>query len=455
MMVQQHRPRTRPGTTGARAVSALFLAAILAACGPPPGLGMEALTGATVVDVITGRALSNAVVLVRDGKIIAIGGATELNIPRGATITDLRQRWLIPGLIDAHAHLQPWGLASSLRYGVTAVRDLHDGPAIVDIVGRMADSGPAPHSFFASAILDEPPLTNLEAVAIAAPDQSAAAVAEVASFGASWVLTYPHVTPPILASIVLEARLRHLPVAAHLGLTDAMTAARLGVATIEHLSGVPEAAGDSTPLFEAHRLGLLRGWTVFERSWSQLDTAALAVVARDLAARGVLLVPTLVLHETFARLDDSAMYHPPELASVPDSARANWNVKGMIRRAGLTRKDYPVLRAGRIKQDFFVHAFMMAGGRVAAGTNTSAQLLVPGAALHTEMELLVHAGLSPLEALRAATLWGAEMLHADSLGRLRAGATADLVVLGASPLADIRNSREIVRVMLHGTWLPR
>jgi len=416
---------------------------------------MEALTGATVVDVITGRSLPNAVVLVRDGRIVAIGGATEFNIPRGATITELRQRWIIPGLIDAHADLQPWGLANSLRYGVTAVRDLHDAPAMVDTVRRMTVGGPAPHLFFASALFDEPPLTNLDAVEISAPEQSAAAVEAVASSAASWVLTYTHVTPPILESIVLESRLRHLPVAAHLGLTDALTAARLGVTTIEHLSGVPEAAGDSASLFEAHRLGLLRGWTAFERSWSQLDTTTLASVARDLAARGVLLVPTLVRHETFSRLDDSAMYRTPELAGVPDSARANWNVKAMIRRAGLTRRDYPLLRSGRVKQDFFVHAFVKAGGRVAAGTNTPAPLVVPGAAVHTEMELLVHAGLSPLEALRAATLWSAEMLHADSLGQLRAGATADLVVLGASPLADIRNSREIVRVMLHGKWLPR
>jgi len=133
---------------------------------------------------------------------------------------------------------------------------------------------------------------------------------------------------------------------------------------------------------------------------------------------------------------------------VPFAARPNTRCEGATQH----RARHSVVEGG--KRDG-CRAEPVRGGRVAAGTNTPAPLVVPGAAVHTEMELLVHAGLSPLEALRAATLWSAEMLHADSLGQLRAGATADLVVLGASPLADIRNSREIVRVMLHGKWLPR
>ena len=432
-----------------------MLAGILAGCGPPPGRGMEALTGATLVDVVTGRSLPNAVLLVRDGRIVTLGSAAEISIPRGATTTDLQQRWIIPGLIDARTHLQAWGLASSLRYGVTTIRDLHGGLDLADALRRMAEHGPAPRLFLAGATVDGAPPSSPDAIPIASPEQAAAAVAEVASIGASWVSTGTQITPPLLESISFEARLRHLPVAAHLGLTDVSTAAHLGVATIESLSGVPEATGDSTALYAAHRLSPLAGLTAFERSWSQLDTTVLAAIASDLAGHGVVLVPTLVLHETFARLDDSAMYRSPDLASVPDSARTNWNVKGMIRRAGLTRQDFPRLRAGRIVQDFFVRAFVAAGGRVAVGTGASGALLVPGAAVHTEMELLVRAGLSPLEALRAATLWSAEMLHADSLGGLRAGAAADLVVLGANPLADIRNSRAIIRVMLHGEWVPR
>ena len=127
----------------------------------------------------------------------------------------------------------------------------------------------------------------------------------------------------------------------------------------------------------------------------------------------------------------------------------------MIKRAGWTREDYPLFRTARATQDWFVRTFVHAGGRVATGTDASNQLLVPGAGVHLEMELLVHAGLTPLEALRAGTLWAADLLRADSLGRLRPGAAADLVVLGGDPLAEIKNTRRIVRVMLAGKWVDR
>lgn len=444
----------RPGVPGARRVFGLA-ALLLAACAAPPGAGMVALTGATVIDVVSGRSQPNAVVLLRDGHVVAVGSADEVVVPRGADVTDLPGRWIVPGLIDAHAHLQPWGLALALRYGVTAVRDLHDGVALADTLRAVVVRQPAPRLFPAVAMLDGSPPTYPDAFVIDSPDSAEAAVGRLVDHGAAWVKVYTHITPAILTAVIAAARMRHLPVAAHLGLTDAITAAQLGVTSIEHLTGVPEAAGDSVVLFAAHARGFFAGWTAFERSWSSLDTVALAAVAGNLAAQRVFLVPTLVLHETFSRLDDSAMLHEPGLTEVPDSARRNWDVAGMIKRAGWKSADYQAFRAARPVQDFFVRAFVASGGRVAAGTDASNQLLVPGVTVHTEMELLVHAGLTPLEALRSATYWAADMMRADSLGRLRPGAAADLVVLGADPLADIRNTRRIERVMLGGKWIQR
>ncbi len=439
------RPSRRHRATG-------LLVALLAGCqvGPPPGAGVEALLGATVVDVVAGRTIPDAVVLVRDARILAVGRRSELRVPRGARRTDLTGRWLIPGLIDAHAHLQPWGLDTSLRWGVTSVRDLHAG---LPLAARLrAHPGPVPRLFQAVAMLDAPPTTYADAIAVT-PATAEGAVDSVVRAGADWIKVYTGATPDLLAAVLTRARAHRLPVAAHLGQTDALTAATLGVASIEHLSGVPEAAGDSLALFAAHRRGFFAGWTAVETSWSTLDTLALDRVAVTLAATGVVLVPTLGLHDTFARLDDSLTYRRSDLASVPDSARANWNVPGMIARAGWEREDYPVFRAARRLQDRFVRVFAAAGGRVATGTDAANQLLVPGAGVHLEMALLVQAGLTPLEALRAATVRGAELLRADTLGRLQANAVADLVVLGGDPLIDIGNSRKVVRVMLGGQWV--
>lgn len=430
----------------------VLAAALLVGCrvGPPPGRGVEALVGATVVDVVSGRTIADAVVLIRDARILAVGPRGDVPIPRGATRTELSGRWLVPGLIDAHSHLQHWGLDLSLQWGVTTVRDLHAGaPLAASLAGRGTHG---PRVFAAVAMLDGSPPTYPDAIVIDSGG-GRAAVDSALGLGAQWIKLYTGITPTLMEQVMAATRARRVPIAAHLGQTDALTAARLGVTSIEHLSGIPEAVGDSTWLFAEHRLGFFRGWTAFEQSWATLDTVVLERVARELAASGVVLVPTLVLHDTFARLDDSVVHQRPELASVPDSARAHWDVPGMIARAGWTVEDFPLFRAARPLQDRFVRQFVAAGGRVATGTDASNQLLIPGVGVHREMELLVHAGLSPLEALRAATLRGAELLRADTLGRLRPNAVADLVVLGGDPLADIRNTRQIVRVMLGGVWL--
>ncbi len=414
----------------------------------------RALVGATVVDVTTGREVADAVVLLRGDRIVAIGDKASVRVPRGLPREALPGRWIIPGLIDVHTHLQPWGMALSLRWGVTAVRDLHAGVALtrsLDSIARRA----GPRLFPAVVMVDGRPTTYPDAIGIATPDEAREAVATLARDGARWIKGYTRITPALLAALVAAADSHQLPVAMHLGLTDALTAARLGVASIEPLSGVPEAMGDSRALFAAHRTGFFAGWTAFEKSWIGADNAALDLVAHQLAGSGVTLVPTLGLHDTFARLDDSAVYRRGDLEGVPDSARVNWNVAGMVARAGWVSGDFADFRAARPSQDAFVRMFVRAGGRLATGTDASNQLLVPGAGVHREMELLVAAGLSPLQALRAATSDAADLLRAPMLGRLRPDGAADLVVLAADPLRDILNTRRIEKVMIGGRWVTR
>jgi imidazolonepropionase-like amidohydrolase len=259
------------------------------------------------------------------------------------------------------------------------------------------------------------------------------------------------VTPDLLRPLMDEASNFNLKVTAHLGLTDALTAARLGVSAIEHLSGVPEAASRSPDRFFAeHRASFWRGWNYFEKSWAGLDSVALNRVAVTLAEARVTSVPTLVLHETFSRLDDPAMLNNPDLKTVPDSIMKRWNVPGMVARAGWTVADYPAFRASRGKQDLFLREFRAAGGRIVAGTDASNQMLVPGLSLHSELELLVNAGLTPADAIQTATRNAAQLLGADSLGLIAPGKVADLVVLQANPLTDIRNTRTVMRVMVRG-----
>ena len=163
-----------------------------------------------------------------------------------------------------------------------------------------------------------------------------------------WSRCTPGSTRRCSRALLDEARTFNLRVAGHLGLTDAVTAARLGLGSLEHLSGIPEAASaDPSALYTAHRRSFFAGWTAFERSWAGLDSVSLSRVAGILAARNVIAVPTLVLHETFSRLDDPAVLGDTMLNTVPEEEQSRWNVPDMIARAGWTEGDFAAFRRSR------------------------------------------------------------------------------------------------------------
>jgi imidazolonepropionase-like amidohydrolase len=433
-----------------RASRAAVLAAVLA-CGEKPPTG-TALVGATLVHGSDAAPQPDAVVVVRRGRIEAVAPMAGFSLPERTVRVDVSGKWIIPGLIDAHGHVAPWALSRYLAWGVTTVRDVHGAQDTILSLRRRAADGElaSPRIYAAGAMIDGRPTTYTDAIGVDDASDARKAVDRLSVAGADFVKVYTRVDAPLLRAIVDEASTFNLRVSGHLGLTDAVTAATAGIGAIEHLSGVPEAARGASALYSAHYRGFWPGWTAFERGWIGLDSAALTRVAGELAGQQVILVPTLILHETFSRLDDTAVTAHPELVAVPKAEQERWNVRGMIERAGWTAADFTAFRQARPYQDRFVRLFRKAGGAIAAGTDASNQLLIPGFSQHREMELLVGAGFTPAEALSAATLAGAALLGADSLGAIAAGKVADLVILGADPLADIRNTRRVEQVMVRG-----
>ncbi len=424
----------------------------LAACADPAPTGV-ALVGATLLDGTGGAPRPNAVIVVRNGRIERITSQAQFKLPARTSQVDLKGKWVIPGLIDAHAHVATWALSRYLAYGVTTVRDVHGPTDTILALRQRANSEqiPSPRIYSAGAMIDGRPSTYADAMGVDDAAGARRAVDRLSVAGVDYIKIFTRIDPPLLKAILDEAGTFSLKVTGHLGLTDAVTASRLGVRCIDHMTGVPEsAARDPSPYYSAHYHGFWPGWTAFERGWSSLDSASLARVAGELAARKVYLVPTLVLHETFSRLDDTTVTRQKELHAVPKVEQGRWDVPGMIARAGWTPTDFAAFRHSRANQNLFLRQFQQAGGLIAAGTDASNQLLIPGFSEHQEMELLVGAGLSPSDALLAATRNGALLLGADSLDRIAPGKLADLVVLGGDPLADIRNTRKVERVMSHG-----
>lgn len=444
--------RRRCGSRAQRYTLGLLAGLMVAACAKTEKDRL-ALVGGNIITGAGDPVQRDMVIVVHQGRIETVAPREGFDIPRSAEEVDVTGLFILPGLIDGHGHVERWALPNYLAAGVTSVRDVGGSQDSILALREEVSLGGmvAPRVYSAGAMMDGTPPTYSNATVITNAKEARRAVDALAVVGADYIKVYTRVTAELLKPLLDEAATFNLRVTAHLGLIDALTAARLGVKSIEHLSGVPEAASSNAEKFYTeHRASFFRGWNYFERSWASLDSVALTRVAVALAEQRVAMIPTLVLHETLSRLDDPVILTHPDLRTMPDSQIARWNVPDLKARAGWTEADFAAFRASRANQDLFLRAFRAAGGRIIAGTDASNQMLVPGWSLHTELELLVLAGLTPADAIATATYNTAQLLGADSLGLVAPGKVADLVMLKANPLTDIRNTRGVVHVMVRG-----
>jgi imidazolonepropionase-like amidohydrolase len=398
-----------------------------------------------------GRVTLRATVFVTAGRITRIDTSAQADTALARRSVEAAGRTLIPGLIDAHVHVEPWSLPLFLKYGVTTVRDVHNVPEYI-LPLAAAGGTRRPRIVAAGAMIDGPGSFWKNAVIVDDIASARTAVRRQIEAGADVIKVYTRLSPPMIAVIVQEARARGVPVAAHLGKTNALEAAMAGVSSIEHLSGIAEAASAHPGRLQRAHDDFLAGWTAFELEWPSLEPAALDQVARTLKERGVAIVPTLALHEAFSRLADADLLADPALADVPpDTLKTAWDPADIMARAHWTVQTLAAFKRTLPVLQRFVTAYARMGGRVVAGTDSAQQFVVPGASLHRELELYVQGGLTPAQALRSATVDAADLLGlSDRVGTIEVGKDGDLVLLDGDPLTDIRATRRVVAVWREG-----
>jgi imidazolonepropionase-like amidohydrolase len=398
-----------------------------------------------------GRITPHATVFIAGGRIERIDSTDAADTVPAERNVEASGRTLLPGLIDAHVHVEPWTLPLFLKYGVTSVRDVHNDPSYIFPLVR--GEGPVgPRVVAAGALLDGPGSFWKNALVVTDMASARAAVRSEVEAGAGVIKIYTRLRPAAVAEIVLEARARGVPVAAHLGKTTATEAAMLGVTSIEHLTGIAESASSDPDRLRALHDDFFAGWTASELEWPLLTSASLDRVARALIERHVVLVPTLALHEAFSRLLDRDLMNDPALRDVPrDVVEKSWDPRDIMTRAKWTdatlagfKRTLPVLQR-------FVARYRQLGGRIAAGTDTPQQFVIPGVSLHRELELYVAGGMSPAAAIRAATADAADLLgSADRTGTVDVGKDADLILVDGDPLGDISVLDRLALVLVRG-----
>lgn len=408
-----------------------------------------ALANAAVLPM-TGESLPGPhTVLVDQGAIAGIVASRVDAIPTGARVLDCTGKTLMPGLVDAHAHVShPASAALWLCHGVTAVRDMWGSPVQLtwrdDVAaGRLAGPRLVPASPYLDGIARYPGV-----VAVDSPEAAAAAAAEYVRVGYAALKVYSGLSLPALRAAGEVARDAGIPVVGHcpdgVSIADALTAGQRG---FEHLLGLLAGFPSADPALDI----VERVTRLHETPWDHVRRAG-----TSLAEAGATVTPTLAV---MSRLADRAADHAddPALAHVPAAARRRWARAGIPVPPGRSARELRDAIAGQLRWYRRAAAiFVEEGATLLVGTDAGSIWTVPGFAMADEMRELQRSGFTAEQILKAATVDSAAACGQSGWwGRLAVGQSADLLVLDEDPLLDPTAATRPAAVLMGGVYLAK
>jgi Amidohydrolase family len=413
-------------------------------------LQLVAITHVTAIDVERGTATADLTVLIDGSRITAIGPTATTPTPSTARIIDARGRYLIPGLWDMHVHtVVPTGrqlLGLYVANGVTGVRDMGGDFATIQRWRSEIASGAlvGPRIVAAGPYLEghASPIAHIE---VHTPDDARRAIDSLTSLGVDFVKVHSALPRETFFAAARAARTRHLALAGHLSRNVTVEeASDSGQRSLEHLLGFVNVCTPAESVAFAAVDPLRR--VVFNTCTSRDQKSVYAHLARN----GTWVTPTLATAWEFAVLPKHEVPGDSLSRFISDSLRQY--IIGIFDPPPALPADGDVLgRRLFVKRRQLVRALHDAGVPLLAGTDAPMRNVPPGFGLHEELAELTRSGLSPIAALRAATLEPARYFGAvDSLGTIAVGKLADLVLLDADPRADIANARRIAAVLTRG-----
>lgn len=426
-------------------------AALLAAAALPDQrwAGTYAFVNVTVIPMDAERVVPDQTVIVRDGRITAVGPAGTTAVPDAAVRINGRGRFLIPGLAEMHAHVPSDPeyarevLFLYMAHGVTTIRGMLGHPNHLALREQLNAGEVLGPRFWTSG-------PSVNGNSVPTPDVARRVAREQKAAGYDFIKIHPGLTRETFDALAAAADAAGIRFAGHVpaavGVPRALEA---GYWSIDHLDGYMEplvADGAARPTSG--------GW--FGANLAPLaDEDQLARIARATAAAGVWNVPTQTLMESYAAAPDPEAFRGrPELRYLPRQTREQWMTWTVtMDTAGPpadVRQRFIEVRRKLIK------ALHDAGACLALGSDAPQVWNVPGHSIHRELEAMVAAGLTPYEALATGTRNVAEFFGVrDRAGTVEVGKWADLILLEGNPLEAISNTARRAGVMVRGHWLPR
>lgn len=443
--------------------------------------GSVVIQNITTIDAVNG-VNENRDVVIRDGKIVHVGDTEDLSAVENIKIIDGTGKYLIPGLWDTHVHfsfneeLTPAMFDLFLIYGITSVRDTGAEIGYVKEWKDRALANPleAPRVMIAGPLLDgmpnvydgSSPWRPLLSEGYATVDEITEGIYRLDSIGVDLLKAYEMLTPEQFHEVTRLGKELGLKVTGHVPLSmDVISASNAGLNSMEHLRNLElSSASNAEELLEERRQMLIDGKddeggdlrsrihsAQRETAIQNYDDQKNDEVLRVLAQNETWQIPTLALNLGATNRYYTEAEWLETFRYLPQIVEENW------RESAAARADSEVTAFRAQQSEWLLNMtgkIHRAGIEIMAGTDTPIGLLTPGKSLHRELLLLVEAGLTPMEALKTATLNPAQYFGMDDeLGTIEEGMWADLILLNSNPLEDIRNTKEIHTVIRQGNVL--
>ena len=438
-----------------------------------------AISGVTIIDATGAPAKPNMTMIITGDRVTEIAKTGEVAIPKDAQVIDGKGKFLIPGLWDMHVHTALRSLPEKyfpmfIANGVTGIRDMAaDVQFLQQLRKDINDGRVLGPRIIGGQMVDGPmPVWPGLPLSISNENDARQTVASVKDSGADFIKVYSLIPRPAYFALADEAKKRGITFAGHVPISvSAFEASDAGQKSMEHLEGILracsavetelrtalEAALKDAKDTDQMRASLVRvlNETEFRAMETYSQEKAAALFAR-FVANGTWQAPTLVVHRTGAFLDDSNFTNDPRLKYVHRDIRDSWKNQDDFRLKNRTAETSARFKMLFQKKLELILAMHRAGVKMLAATDALVWYVFPGFSLHDELELFVKAGLSPMEALQTATRNPAIYLGLiDMVGTVEKWKKADLVLLEASPLENISNTRRISAVIVGGRLIPK
>ena len=407
---------------------------------------LVAFVNVNVIPMDSEQVLEDQTVLVRDGAIEMVGSSDQVQVPKDALIVDGQAKYLMPGLVDMHVHIQYENdMLLFVANGVTSVRNmwgntgkmLQFGFPDQLVLREQIEQGElfGPTIYTAGPTMEGSPAFHPLAEVFDTPEITSESVTWQASQGYDFIKVYDHLSPETYQAIIETARENEIPVVGHvpftIGLDGALASGQL---TIEHLTGYidPDAVKFIIPEDQMDE------YAVKTREAGVWNCVTLSEYPKSKETP-----------EGFERLQKQ-----PGMAYVSPGTRLFSPFLYMMAAKSHTYEcaDYPE-RITELNRRMVV-ALHEAGAGILLGTDAAQAYHIPGFSIPEELAYLVEAGLSPYEAIETGTRNAAEAMgKSDEFGTIETGKRADLILLNANPLDDVGNVQKRVGVMVRGHWL--